>query len=473
MYLITSNSNLARDLREKETELEKITGDKMKIVERSGRKLEDILTHNDPWKGADCKRPNCFLCNTKTLTGKDLKKDCTKRNILYEIRCLTCEHEQKEHIEELCKNDPELKRKMETHMKVPRYIGESGRSTYERGYEHLDQLASLSNKSHMLKHMIFKHEDQDFSQIKWGMFILAYKKNAFERQIEEAVLIDREAKKSEILNSKSEWNQCSLPRLVTRMGDQETELKELEKELLEDKKKDEEFEIKLRQLRKQRNKGRLQTEKNKPTKRQKMDDNTYVSIRNIWGQPKPSAPGKQKLNTDKETEEQQTKKHKGETLTNLTTVENKVWEGETITEFEIMETDWDKVLKEHHERLEKETEARIAQLKKQTAKIKSWELYVECKNFLEENHKSWEQRKRERETEIKRKERLRIGEEKREKIKEKVRERNLEKEIEDKMQKLPAKERNKIIIEEELRRKQDLAETKKTLWKLRSRENKM
>ena len=41
------------------------------------------------------------------------------------------------------------------------------------------------------------------------------------------------------------------------------------------------------------------------------------------------------------------------------------------------------------------------------------------------------------------------------------------------MQKLPAKERNKIVIEEELRRKQDLAETKKTLWKLRSRENKM
>ena len=41
------------------------------------------------------------------------------------------------------------------------------------------------------------------------------------------------------------------------------------------------------------------------------------------------------------------------------------------------------------------------------------------------------------------------------------------------MQKLPAKERNKIVMEEELRRKQDLVETKKTLWKLKSREKKM
>ena len=43
-------------------------------------------------------------------------------------------------------------------------------------------------------------------------------------------------RKSEILNSKSEWNQCSLPRLVTRMGDTENEIKNLEKELEEEKK---------------------------------------------------------------------------------------------------------------------------------------------------------------------------------------------------------------------------------------------
>ena len=30
---------------------------------------------------------------TKQVTGRDKKKDCTKRNILYELKCLTCEEE--------------------------------------------------------------------------------------------------------------------------------------------------------------------------------------------------------------------------------------------------------------------------------------------------------------------------------------------------------------------------------------------
>ena len=57
----TTNSGLARNLREKENELEKVTGDRIKIVEKSGTKLEDILTKTDPWKGTDCGRQNCIL----------------------------------------------------------------------------------------------------------------------------------------------------------------------------------------------------------------------------------------------------------------------------------------------------------------------------------------------------------------------------------------------------------------------------
>ena len=33
-----------------------------------------------------------------TETNKDRNKDCTKRNIRYEIKCLTCEEELKEKI---------------------------------------------------------------------------------------------------------------------------------------------------------------------------------------------------------------------------------------------------------------------------------------------------------------------------------------------------------------------------------------
>ena len=56
----TKDSSLAKELREKEKDLCKITGDKVKIIEKAGNKLEDILIKRDPWKGADCGRPNCF-----------------------------------------------------------------------------------------------------------------------------------------------------------------------------------------------------------------------------------------------------------------------------------------------------------------------------------------------------------------------------------------------------------------------------
>ena len=283
----TPNSELSKLLKEKEIELEKVTGDKLKIVEKSGTKIEDILTKTDPWKGSDCRRENCFLCNTKIITGKDLKKDCTKRNILYEIRCLSCEKEELDKIEELCGDDIKKKKQMESEMIVPRYIGESGRSAFERGFEHLDQLATLNKKSHMLKHMLFQHENEDFSKVQWGMFILEYKKSAFERQISEAVTIEKVAKSSKILNSRSEWNQCQLPRLITRMGNQESEIRELEKELLEEKKIEEELENRIRKLRKERNKARLRNENTNARKKQKTSETNYISIREVWTCTKP------------------------------------------------------------------------------------------------------------------------------------------------------------------------------------------
>ena len=71
------------------------------------------------------------------------------------------------------------------------YVGETSRSAYERGFEHLDKLASLSSNSMMLRHMLDLHEGEDMAKVKWGMKVLEYKRTAFERQIKEAVLIQR------------------------------------------------------------------------------------------------------------------------------------------------------------------------------------------------------------------------------------------------------------------------------------------
>ena len=49
----TKDSSLAKDLREREIKVQEITGDRIKIVEKVGKKLENILTNKDPWKGMD------------------------------------------------------------------------------------------------------------------------------------------------------------------------------------------------------------------------------------------------------------------------------------------------------------------------------------------------------------------------------------------------------------------------------------
>ena len=86
-------------MRDLEFELEKIIGHRLKIVERSGDKLEDLLTSSNPWKGKICERNDCMLCETKTRTSKNLEQECTKRNLVYETKCQTCYGREVEKIE--------------------------------------------------------------------------------------------------------------------------------------------------------------------------------------------------------------------------------------------------------------------------------------------------------------------------------------------------------------------------------------
>ena len=134
--------------------------------------------------------------------------------------------------------------------------------------------------------------------------------------------------------------------------------------------------------------------------------------------------------------------------------------------------DWEQVLKEHKERVEKETSERIKRLKRQEEKRKSLALYTECKTFLESNEQNWEKRRYEREQEQRRKNRLLVAEKKHEELKERLKQMRLEEELNEKMNLLPEPEREKLITEENLERRKEIAETRKSLWKLRNKENK-
>ena len=145
----------------------------------------------------------------------------------------------------------ELKRELMRKMKIYKYIGETSRSCYERSWEHVHSMEQLNTSSHMLKHAIEKHgEEENLTNIKFGVKVLRYTKRAFERQVIESVLI-QENRDHHILNSKSEYNRCSLPRLTAKLG--EREWKSKEKEERREKEHELELERKIMEMRKARN----------------------------------------------------------------------------------------------------------------------------------------------------------------------------------------------------------------------------
>ena len=106
----TWHGELAKRMRQAEAEISGLTGDKLKVVEKSGTALKDLLHKTNPWAGQDCGRQDCLIC---TKGGED-SGDCKKRNLTYQTFCLPCKLQGKN----------------------SRYIGESSRTGHERGLEH-------------------------------------------------------------------------------------------------------------------------------------------------------------------------------------------------------------------------------------------------------------------------------------------------------------------------------------------------
>ena len=248
----TEGSCLAKALRELENMLEKMTGYRIKIQERAGEPLERILTKSNPWAGKDCERENCLLCATKIMTGKNIAQDCHKRNTTYETWCHTCYERDLGELE--IGEDENQRREKEKSIILHKYIGESNRSCFERGLEHMRDRNYLNKGSHMLKHIVDKHGDEDMLKIKFGMRALKFHRASFERQIYESVMIQRNRGQHNLLNSKAEFNRCSIPRLCMKMGEKEYSIRGKENKLEEER----ELEMveKIKKLRKNINKFR-------------------------------------------------------------------------------------------------------------------------------------------------------------------------------------------------------------------------
>ena len=89
----TINSELAHEIKKVIQTLKPWTGINLKVVERAGDRIEDILHKSNPWENIDCKRDLCLTCKTsvESRSEKIPIKNCKKRSVVYETWCKLCE----------------------------------------------------------------------------------------------------------------------------------------------------------------------------------------------------------------------------------------------------------------------------------------------------------------------------------------------------------------------------------------------
>ena len=192
----TPGGALARNLQKAEVDLGLKTGYRIRIVENAGSALKMILPSTNPWGNIDCQRNDCLICSQ----GDEEVQDCRRRNILYENRCTVCQ----------------VGKEGDTFQKdgLGIYVGESSRSLYERSKEHEKDRNDEQEESHQLKHWVLDHPELD-APPKFKFKLISSFADPLTRQISEAVRIEQRGEL--ILNSKSEFNRCRVPRLKIDM----------------------------------------------------------------------------------------------------------------------------------------------------------------------------------------------------------------------------------------------------------------
>ena len=163
----TPGSVLAKELRKREMELNKNSQERVKIVERGGLKIKDILGTKTPFDIPKCVQKNCPLCTNSTYivsSSEDSKIPCNSNNVGYRWRCWTC--------------------KENNSIKV--YEGETGRSARVRGLEHVKELEKKKKTSVLYKHVKNEHNGEN---VKFKMEITQKFQDALSRQANEAVRI--------------------------------------------------------------------------------------------------------------------------------------------------------------------------------------------------------------------------------------------------------------------------------------------
>ena len=77
----TNDSNYKKNV-EKLVQKHKL---RIRVVERAGQTVKQVLQRSDPFQKMKCEREDCFICRN------DIPINCRERGVCYQLQCSICE----------------------------------------------------------------------------------------------------------------------------------------------------------------------------------------------------------------------------------------------------------------------------------------------------------------------------------------------------------------------------------------------
>ena len=182
----TPSSSLANILRTHEAENNQGRKSRIKIVEKAGISLKNVLAPNNPWDVQRCSDNECFPCSS---TAGPVKLSCRVPGVVYTIICVICEAAGKDAV----------------------YFGESGKNAFSRGKKHMEDYRAGVSSHCMVIHARVHHPQVQRNDLRFKMVAVKRITKPLDRQISEALMISN-ADVDVLLNSGTEWGAGQIPR---------------------------------------------------------------------------------------------------------------------------------------------------------------------------------------------------------------------------------------------------------------------
>lgn len=187
----------------------------LRFIERcGGQTIIDLLGRSNPWaKDLRCPREKCLPCAGKDILAREEEErkipepgqppcprpskeettsipKCTVEGVGYIVECWPCR----------------------VAGRAAKYIGESSRSPYQRGKEHLSEIEAGKRTHPLVIHFEEAHQGQKQETL---MRVIKHARSALDRQTWESVAINR-MEEATCLNLKTEWGRSRDPALINR-----------------------------------------------------------------------------------------------------------------------------------------------------------------------------------------------------------------------------------------------------------------